>query len=104
MFVNALQSGGDLGDGLWEPSVQVRLALTDAGSLGGIAVTARWTGAFTETVIGITNPTGKVSFSAPAISEDTITFTVLAVEHADYAYRDELNAVTQVTVTRADAN
>lgn len=102
--MTALQPGGDIVDPLWEPSVQVRLALTGAGSLGGIEVTGRWTGAVTSTVSRTTNPTGKATFSAPPISEDSLTFTVLTVTHADYAYRPELNAVSQITVTRADAD
>jgi hypothetical protein len=104
VFVTALQPGGDLEGPVWAPSVQVRLSLTGTGSLGGIQVSGRWTGAFTGTVSGTTNPTGKVTLTAPAISEDTLTFTILSVSHADYAYRPELNVVNQATVTRADAN
>ncbi|NNF11200.1 MAG: hypothetical protein HKN74_13045 [Acidimicrobiia bacterium] len=102
--MTALQPGGDLVEPLWEPAVQVRLALTGAGSLGGIEVTGRWTGAITMTVSGVTNPTGKVTLTAPPISEDTLTFTVLTVVDAAHEYRPELNAVSQITVTRADAD
>ena len=103
MFVTALQPGGDVVDPLWEPSVQVRLGLTGSGRRGGIEVTGRWTGSVTLTVSGTTNPSGKVSLTAPAISEDTLTFTVLGMTHAEYIYRPELNAVSQITVTRAEA-
>jgi hypothetical protein len=104
VFVNALQPGGNLAGPLWEPSVQVRLALTGTGSLGGISVSGRWSGAFNGTVSGTTNPTGKVTLTADAISEDTLTFTILSVSSGDYDYRPGLNVVNQVTVTRADAN
>lgn len=101
--MQSLSPGGDLVEPLWEPSVQVRVQLTGEGSRRDIEVIGQWSGAFTGTVTGLTNPTGRVTLTAPAISEDTLTFRVLAVSHSDYAYQPSLNVVTLITVTRADA-
>ena len=99
-----MKPGGDLVEPLWEPSVQVRLELTGAGSLRDIEVTGQWSGAFVGTVTGLTNPSGRVTLTAPAISEGNLTFRVVAVSHSEYAYQPSLNVATQITVTRADAN
>ena len=79
------------------------MGLTGGGNRRDIEVTGLWSGAFNGTVTGDTNPTGKVTFTAPAISEDTITFRVLTVSHSEYAYQPSLNVITQITVSRADA-
>jgi hypothetical protein len=104
VFVADLNPGGNVVGALWEPSVQVRLALTGQGSRRDIEVTGQWSGAFTGTVVGSTNPSGRVTLTAPAISADSLTFTVVSVAGSGYVYQPSLNVVTQITVIRGDAN
>jgi len=99
-----LKPGGTVVEPLWEPSVQVRVALTDPGSLGGVLVTGTWLGAFNGTVSGLTNPAGRITLTAPAISDNALTFTVVSLAHPSYEYRPQLNVMTQRVVTRADAD
>lgn len=103
MYISSLVPGGLLGGALWEPSVQVRIALTGTGSRRDIQVTGQWTGAYSATVSGSTAPNGRVTFWAPPIADDSLVFTVTSISHTEYLYNPALDGVTQVTVTRADA-
>ncbi|MGI9649538.1 MAG: hypothetical protein ACR2OI_13585 [Acidimicrobiia bacterium] len=104
MYVTSLTPGGNLVEPLWEPSVVVRMSLTGSGPKRDILVTGRWDGAYTGTVSGFTNPSGRVTLTAPAISADSLVFTVTSATHADYVYQPALNVAGQVTVNRTDAS
>jgi len=103
MYVSGLTPGGNLAGPLWEPWVRVRITLTGTGPRRDILVTGRWDGAHTGTVSGLTAPSGRVTLFAPAISADSLTFTIVSVAHPDYSYQPALNLADQVTVNRADA-
>jgi len=81
---------GDDGD---YAEIQVRVRNNDGQRQRGVLVLAQYKGGWSGLVSGTTNNRGDVVLASGPVKGESVTFTVLDLQHPDYVYAPEHNTI-----------